>query len=301
MRELTYTIAPEQDGISVKTFLRRAQGMSSRVLIRLKKMPGGITVNGAPVHVPHILHTGDRLVLRLADEQPETIPAELPLQIAYEDDDLLIADKPPGMPTHPHGVHRTDTLANAVAAHYKRNGLHARVRPLYRLDADTSGLVVFAKHAAAAQTQIDKRYYAIVSCAPGALAQQGTVDLPLGRPDPGSIRRAVLPDGQHAITHYRVLAQEDGYAHLALQLQTGRTHQIRAHFAHIGCPLLGDRLYGGATELIARQALHCGALTLIHPVTGKRLAFYCPFPEDYKTCLRTVRLPVVAPSHNEFS
>lgn len=203
-------------------------------------------------------------------------PAELPLDIIYEDEDFLIVNKAPGMPVHPSPGHDRDSLLNAVSFYYTSSGQSHRVRPLYRLDKDTSGALAMAKHRIAAGAVTEKTYLAVCE---GELPASGTVDEPIGLKDGSKIVRA-CGYGQPAVTHFRSLCSEGGHTLIELWLETGRTHQIRAHMAHIGHPLAGDDLYGGGREYIGRQALHCYGLKVECKAAGMSGTFLAPVPVD---------------------
>ncbi len=213
------------------------------------------------------------------------------VEIPYEDDDLLVFNKPADMPCHQSCGHAADTLANVFAAHCDHLGLDLMYRPLNRLDRDTSGAVLVAKNrfaAARVTNNFHKTYQAILlGCPP---QPQGRVDAPIRREFPEEMRRIVAPDGQRAVTNYRVLAQ--GMAEgqplslVDFVLETGRTHQIRVHMAHLGCPVLGDELYGQKSELIPRQALHCRHIAFPQPVTGQEIRVDCPLPADMQAVSR---------------
>ena len=213
------------------------------------------------------------------------------VEIPYEDDDLLVFNKPADMPCHQSCGHAADTLANVFAAHCDALRLDLMYRPLNRLDRDTSGAVLVAKNrfaAAKVTNNFHKTYQAILlGCPP---QPQGRVDAPIRREFPEEMRRIVAPDGQRAVTNYRVLAQGTVEGQLLslvdFVLETGRTHQIRVHMAHLGCPVLGDELYGQKSELIPRQALHCRHIAFPQPVTGQEIRVDCPLPADMQAVSR---------------
>lgn len=288
MTILTFPILPGEDGLSVNTVLRRGRGCSGTLLKAVKRC-GGILLDGAPVPVSHTAHTGQTLILRLPDDPEDGLtPLPAPLDIFFEDEHLLILQKPPRVAVHPTSGHHDGTLASMVKAHYLSRGENHLFRPVNRLDSGTSGLMVAAKHSYAQERLIaqlhtpafTRRYLALCTRAPSP--DSGTVDAPIGRVLGEVLRREVRPDGKSARTHYKTCAvQPDGTALVELTLDTGRTHQIRVHMAYLGCPLLGDYLYGReCPERIHRPALHACALSLHHPVTGERLTFDCPLPED---------------------
>lgn len=278
MRTLAYDVPEHWAGGPVSLFVRRELGLSARTLAEVK-YEGGIRVNGIPCHANAGLCPGDRLELRLREALPPPAgDAGLPFPVVYEDEDYLIVQKPPGMPVHPSPGHDRDSVYTALSGWYAGSGLVCRVRPLYRLDKDTSGLLALARHRAAAGAELGKTYLAVCQ---GELWGEGTVDAPIGLAEGSKIRRACgAAGGQPALTHWRALARGDGHTLLALRLETGRTHQIRAHMAYLGRPLAGDDLYGGSRERMGRQALHCCTLGLCCRALGVRRWFASPLPED---------------------
>ena len=280
MRKIELLVPPEFEGAALKSFLRKHCGVSAGLLACLKREPGGLMRNHLPVIATDLLHRGDRVVLSLSEEPVSAEAVELPFSVVYEDEDLLVADKPPGMPMYPCPGHDRDSLANGVAEYCRKTGETYAFRPVYRLDRDTTGLVVLAKNRYAAGKlagRIQKTYLAVCM---GALIGEGEIDAPIGLLEGHTIQRAVTPEGQTAVTHWKSLSSAVGAALLALTLETGRTHQIRVHLAHIGHPLFGDDLYGGTREFIGRQALHCSSACFLHPVYGNPLSLHSPFPED---------------------
>ena len=236
-------------------YLRRECGLSHRQISRLKQVEGGMTVNGQHLRSVDIIRPGDVIRLHLTDTPNIAPNPSLTVPVAFEDADVRFFDKPAGMPIHPSHGHREDTLGNAFAAMFPQETF----RPVNRLDANTSGLTAAARHAiAAAQLpgRIRKTYLAVVT---GTPPDEGTVDAPLGRTEESIIVRCIRPDGQSAVTHFRTLRRGAKYSLVELNLETGRTHQIRVHMASLGCPLAGDSLYGGDMSDIPRHALHCCA------------------------------------------
>lgn len=278
-RTLSYAIPPEWQGRPVKDFLRRQLGLSARALAELKRLEGGLTLNGKPCRSVDPLPAGGVLELRLPAENVFYEAVAGPLSILYEDEDYLIVDKPPGMPIHPSPGHDRDSLLNRVAYYYGKTGQTPAFRPLYRLDRDTSGLVAVGKHRlAVSSAQQEKRYLAVCE---GFLSGCGTVDVPIGLEVGSKIKRCCGTEGaQPAVTHWRAIAQREGHTLLELRLETGRTHQIRVHMAFLGHPLAGDDLYGGSCTRIARQALHCGRLLLSSRALQVSRLFSAPFPGD---------------------
>lgn len=282
MRTIRYIIGPADQGKTVERFLRRDQGFSGGVVLALKKLPEGLLLNGAHIRTVDLLSAGDVLEINLPD-QPKRMPlSDIPVPILYEDEDVIVYNKPAGMPCHQSGGHIYDTLASVYAAHCARTGEVTSFRPINRLDKDTTGAVAAAKNRFAAGKlwkRVKKRYFALVQGEPPF--PHGLIDLPILPEHPMEIRRIVDPDGQQARTEYRLLATGGGVSLVGLVLHTGRTHQIRVHFSHLGMPLVGDAFYGGEEEPgLKRQALHCGTVRFFHVITGERLEIAAPFPED---------------------
>lgn len=278
MREISYTVPAEFDGVQAQVFLK-SRGISRRVLTALKRS-GGLTRGGGTLRTVDAVHAGEVITLQLdGGETSVAANPELSADIVYEDEDVVVFNKPPFMPVHPSQRHHDDTLANLFAARYP--GLP--FRPINRLDRNTSGLCVCAKNqfaAAALSGSISKVYYAITDGTPHG----DTVDAPIGRLGDSVIERCVTPDGKPAVTHFRKIAGERR-ALLRITLETGRTHQIRVHMAHIGFPLCGDDMYGGDCTAISRQALHCGEVKFTLPVSGERITISAPLPDDMAAIL----------------
>ncbi len=292
MPVLTFTVPEQNDGISVYNFLRAKCGVSYRLIHRLKRVPMGITANGFHIRTIDPLCGGDVVALNIPEDENPTVPVEMPIDIVYEDEHIAVINKPFGMPVHPAREHVADTLANAFSAHLLANGEpNSAFRVINRLDRDTSGLVLTAKNSHAASLlhgRTDKIYYAICQ---GILTESGTVDAPIRVKEGHGIQREVGEGGIRAVTHWcamrnMTLTARNGVSYdltlLEIHLETGRTHQIRVHFSSMGMPLAGDDMYGGSRDLISRQALHCGQLDFSHPITGKRLQFTSPLPDDMK-------------------
>lgn len=285
MARLCFSVPPEWDSKPVKSFVRLYLGFSARALSELKRTPGGMERNGRPVRAVDLLCAGDELILTPPEEEAAYPPVEAALSILYESGDFLALNKPAHMPVHPSPGHDLDSLCNAVAYYYAKTGQRRLVRPLYRLDRDTSGILVLAKHRPAAGAQVSKKYYAVCE---GALSGLGTIDLPIGLGPQSKIRR-VCGVGERAVTHWRALCSAQGHTLLELTLETGRTHQIRAHFSQIGHPLAGDDLYGGSRALIGRQALHCGMVRLSCPALRTDETLTLDLPDDVQTAFPWVR------------
>lgn len=289
MRELTFVVPSDFDGAKLKTFLRGSCKVSAGMLTRLKWVYNGITVNGEHAHVIRIIHTGDTVVLKLPEQETSVIPEPIPLSVLFEDDDLLILNKPWGMAMYPTPGNDSGSLANAAAFHAKQRGEIFSLHPVYRLDKNTSGIVVLAKHGYAASALafcVQKTYWAVCE---GFLEGSGTIDQPIRLVEGRGIQREVGdgPGSQRAVTHWTAVSHSPhNHTLLRIQLETGRTHQIRVHFSSIGHPLAGDDFYGGSRKWIQRQALHCGEASFVHPVTNETIHFSQPMPADMQRLLK---------------
>lgn len=275
MSKLVFTVETYDEPVTVQDYLR-GQGVSRRLLQKLKNRDGGLTCNGAFIRTVDIVRDGDVLVLD-SEERNEIEPnSSLYAEIAFESESLVIFDKPSGMPVHPSVRHRDDTLGNFFAHLYPE----LTFRPVNRLDKDTSGLCIVAKNPYSAnllQGHCDKTYFAVVH---GNIVGDGTIDAPIAREQESIIVRCVRSDGQRAVTHYKSIKANEKYTLLEINLETGRTHQIRVHFAHIGHALAGDDLYGGQRDNIGRQALHCGRMEFILPETQEKITVNSALPHD---------------------
>lgn len=288
MRLLTHVITAAEDGLRADTVLRETMRLSGSVLKHVKHIPGGITLDGQNIWTSYLVHTGQTLGVRLGDEtNGDALPRPGPLDIVYEDEDIVVLNKPAGVLTHPGPTDIFNTIGNFLTNYYNIQEVPFVFRPVNRLDKPTSGLMVVARHAHAhslLREQLHtpdfiRRYLAVCDGVPAPEA--GVIDLPIGVDDETYLKRQVTPDGAPSRTRYRVLDTSEGRALTALELETGRTHQIRIHMAAIGCPLTGDFLYGTENSaVIDRTALHSAYLSLLHPITGKRLSFTAPLPGD---------------------
>ena len=290
VRSIEYSIPSSWMG-SLQQFLK-SKGYSTQCLISLKMKPDNVLLNGQPVYLSANMVPGDLLTVHIHEEHSsEHIdPVEMPLDIIYEDEDVMVINKPAGMPIHPSQNNRDNSLGNALAWYFARQNRPFVFRCVNRLDRDTSGLTMIAKHQVSAAilsaqltdkvtTGLEREYWAIVRGCPGPLT--GTIDIPLGRKEGSIIERIPDPEhGQRAVTHYRVLETKNGHSLVSLLLETGRTHQIRVHMKYLGHPLIGDYLYNPDMEYIQRQALHAHRLSFTHPITGQRMEFVSPLPLD---------------------
>lgn len=282
MRTLEYTIDESFEGKKLYSFLKGHVHLSTKLVRSLKRIENGLTINGTHAKTPDILKKGDVVVLNIPDDEKTAEPGEIMPEVIYEDSDVLVVNKPPFMPIHESHNHRGDTLANCVCGYLLKKGMSCSFRAVGRLDKGTSGLVVCAlnSHAAARLSgNIEKTYYAIAT---GRFDGSGTIDKPIFRPDPMKTLRTVDDRGDRAVTHWEALATDGKLTLLKICLETGRTHQIRVHFAFLGAALLGDRMYGEECDDITHQALHCGEAAFIQPVTGERIVCRADLPEDMK-------------------
>ena len=293
---MTFTITKEYSGKTVLSFLKSKLKISSSALSALKRDPIGIRANGEHVTVRYILQEGDLLSVNEID-LPEDgneaiIPVKMPLNVIYENDDILLIDKPPHMPTHPSHGHTDDTLANAVAYIYKEREIPFVFRPIGRLDRNTSGISLIAKHSIAAsymyyarqKSMMGKRYLAILE---GRVEADGcfhTIETHMKRQTESIIVRCVSEGDDEqsfiAITKWKLLYTNDKISVVEAIPITGRTHQLRVHFAHIGHPILGDDVYGSESDIIDRHALHASLLSLPIPYGEEITEFISPPPTD---------------------
>ena len=263
--------------------------MSLALFRSQKRVPDGLTLNGEHTRSIDIIHTGDILRVNIPEDERSSIPSDYPLDIIYEDEDIIVINKPAELPMHESHNHQGDTLANALAGHLTKKGKPAVFRAIGRLDKGTSGAVVCALNsfsAAKLSGKIEKEYLAVPT---GEYSENGTIDKPIYRPDPIKTYRTADDRGDRAVTHYFPMEWAEDYSLLRIRLETGRTHQIRVHFAFLGTPLYGDTMYGTADKDISRQALHCRSLTFIHPVTNEEMTFEAELPEDMKILIDRLR------------
>jgi 23S rRNA pseudouridine1911/1915/1917 synthase len=288
-RQFTYKISDTDIGKTIGIFLKE-QGFSSTIITHLKRTEHGILLNGTWAYTRDKLNKNDELSIQLIETESSSniVPSSLPLDIVYEDEDLLIVNKPADMPIHPSQGNYDNTLANAVAHYFQSQDIPYTYRCINRLDRDTTGLLILAKHMYSASLlsemvanrEIHREYLAIAT---GEVPETGTIIAPIGRVDGSTIERHVDEmQGDYACTHYKRLDYNNGYSLVSLKLETGRTHQIRVHMKHIGHPLPGDFLYNPDYSVIERQALHSHKLSFIHPISGKPLEFVADLPMDMK-------------------
>lgn len=278
MREIELVIKPSDNNRQIRDILHNF-GVSASLLIKLKQTENGITLNGKFAKAIDRACTNDILRIRIESKGHMPAPLEMDIEIPYEDDDIIVLNKPPLLPVHESRNHIGDTLSNFVAYHIKED---TAFRAVFRLDRDTSGLVLVAKHelsAAKLAGKIEKDYYAVVG---GIISEAGTIDAPIARCGDSIIKRKVDESGERAVTHFEPVSVKDNSTLLKIKLETGRTHQIRVHMEHIGHPLLGDSLYDGDCSNISRQALHCKDIYFVHPITNEKIHISSDFPEDMR-------------------
>lgn len=313
MRTLEFIVPSEYDGRKVLHYLRGSAGLSSRLIRNLKMFENGMMLNGVHVRTVDIIHTGDRITVNLPEDEVAETAAdiyEMPsllsensdvdasftftslsdygVEILYEDEDLIVVNKPATLAIHPSHNHQGDTLANLIAAYLKTKNRVSVFRAVGRLDKGTSGIVICALNAFAAnklQGNIRKTYYALPS---GHYSGSGTVNAPIYRPDPIKTYRTVDPRGDYAVTHWTAVKTSEKMSLVRVNLETGRTHQIRVHFAHLGTPLVGDTMYGEPDVRISHQALHCGEAAFKHPYSGDDIVITADIPQDMQKLIDTL-------------
>lgn len=284
LRKIEYKVSEEYNGTPLYYFLRECVGISTRIIQTLRHTKKSVFINGEESRVIDKVKTDDKIEIFLPEKTEPPILWETDLDVIFEDEDLLIINKPSGVSVHPTRNHPNGTLCNAVAAYLKNQGNENFVaRAVGRLDKVTSGVMVFAKNAFVASKlngNLDKTYLAL---AEGVLEGEGTVNAPIYRPDMNKTIRAVGEQGDEAITIWKALKSFDNKTLLEIKTVTGRTHQIRVHSAHMGHPLVGDEMYGAkVTHNIKRAALHCYKVKIIHPVTNEEKIFVAELPEDFE-------------------
>ena len=295
--KFTYKVTQEDESkeLQVKELLRHKFNLSSRLRTKIKKHRG-VTLNGEPVNPWFIPKCGDKLAISIPDEVSYFPPEPIPIVPIFEDEDLLVINKQPGVVVHPTNGHPDHTIANGVTQYMLDTHQSFKIRFINRLDRDTSGLLVLGKNSHAQDGFVKqmksggvvKKYLAVVK---GIFPEdKGTINEPLGRPNPDQVQRGVVPGGHPSITHFQVVKRfPSGYTLMELTLETGRTHQLRVHLSHLGYPIVGDTLYGCEEPLlIKRQALHAERLSFLHPMTGIPLNLEAPMPLDMLQLLNRI-------------
>ena len=288
-----YIVADRYDGMALEEYLKTVMEVSARQRQKLF-FSRGVYVNGVSAHTKRALKAGDMVAIRqFKDTSYGVTPEEGNLDIIYEDNDVIVVNKPAGILVHPAGCTESGTLANYLAGYFKQKKQIVTIRPVHRLDRDTTGCVLFAKSGKLqttlekmlAEGKIHRRYEAVIVGAGSKLAEecpQGIIEAPIAKDVFRPNRRVVASGGQRAVTHFQVLKEGQSFSILSLWLETGRTHQIRVHLAHSGYPVVGDKMYGRADKSLGRQALHAAALEFIHPLTGEKLKLRAKRPEDFQ-------------------
>ena len=293
---LNYKIKKDDNYINVKQVLKEEFLISDRLLLKLKTNKQ-FFLNDKIVYVSHPVKENDTITVNLDFEETSEniVPTEISLNILYEDNAFLILNKPAGIAIHPSCSHFSTSLSNGVKYYFEKIGLKRKIRPVNRLDKDTSGVVIFAKNeyiqeclTRQMKNNIFKKEYIALLC--GHLEnKKATIDAPIARENDSIIKRCIRPDGDRAISHYEVLEEYDSFSKVKFIIETGRTHQIRVHSSYIGHPVLGDTLYGTASSLISRQALHSYKVSFIHPLTKEPLEITAPLFEDMNLLINEKR------------
>ena len=293
--KLEYQVEEKEVGLKVIDVVASGMHISSR-LIRKCKSNHNIFLNKKKTSVNKIVDEGDIITLMLDHDENTFEPNPIEINIAFENADMMAINKPPFLVVHPTKGHPEGTLANAISYYQYKSNQNFKTRFINRLDRDTSGIVLIAKNAYAQQfiseqmqkDEVDKIYYAVVK---GVVKQaQGTINEPIERAEEGDILRVVRPDGLPSITHYEVVERFNGYSLLKVKLETGRTHQIRVHLAHMGHGIIGDHLYGTLSDLIDRQALHCFEMSFKKPRGSESVVVNAPLPEDINKLIEALRI-----------
>lgn len=295
---LKHTVSPEEDNVQLRNILRRKLCLSNTLLKGMKQTQN-ILVNGKQIRFIDRVHQGDVVSVRLNFEGEDSaiVPEDIPLDILYEDDSVIALNKPADMVIHPCSGHPDKTLGNALMGYYRRTDQRIKLRPMGRLDTNTTGIVLFAKNPYVQDFLIhqmkdrryEKNYLGIVHG--GFNPPEGEISLPIARREGSIIERVTDPSGAESLTLYETIRMNQGFSLVRFRIITGRTHQIRVHCAAVGHPLLGDTLYGKIpTERIERQALHAHRVTFLHPESGQKLTLTAPVPEDMKMVIAALKL-----------
>ena len=288
LMKLTYVVTNSDE--SIKQILKNKFNMSDRFILKLKSS-NSIYINGVPVFINYNIQVNDILTIieNSKEDSSNIVPnSNIKLNILYEDDFLLIVDKPSNLPVHPSILHYEDSLSNAVKYYFDKIDLYKKIRPVNRLDKDTSGIVIFAKNEyiqeclvkQMKQNVFKKKYLAVLS---GILEKDsGTISAPIARKNDSIIEREIREDGDLAISHFKVLERFNNMTLVEYTLETGRTHQLRVHSKYIGHPIVGDSLYGLQSPLISRQALHAYEVSFVHPINKEKMLIHSDLPDDIK-------------------
>ena len=290
--ELKYIVKDLSNYTNIRQVLKNEFNMSNRLITKLKQS-NFIYLNDTQTYLDKTLSIGDIVKCKIDfnESSENIIPTKMDLKIIYEDDYILAVDKPCNMTVHPSILHYESSLSNGVKYYFESIGLNKKIRPVNRLDRDTTGIVLFAKNEYIQECLIKqmsnksfyKEYIAILD---GIVKNdKGTINAPIARKDGSIIERCIDENGSKAISHYEVIDIKNNLSLVKFILETGRTHQIRLHSKHIGYPILGDTLYGNESNLISRQALHCHKISFIHPITKNKLELVAPMPEDMKKAI----------------
>lgn len=291
-RTFKYVISKDNSNITITDFLKR-NGFSRHVIISLKKDTGSVVLNDKKALLNTVLKENDILNIFYNENNssPNIVPADIPIDIVYEDEDIMLINKAHNMPIHPSIEHYEDTVANALMYYFRKHHIDFTFRCINRLDTDTTGLILIAKHAVSAailskdmtKRRIHREYIAAVS---GMIPPKGRICAPIARKENSIIERCVdFENGEYAVTNFERISYKNGYSLVKLQLETGRTHQIRVHMNYIGHPLPGDYLYNPVYDKINRQPLHSHKLSFSHPITGKHMEFTAKLPDDFNVFL----------------
>lgn len=292
---IEYRVKNDNDNQKVSQILRNHLKLSRGEMRRIKRC-AGLMVNDQTVRLNSLVKEGDLIRVNLQDDDDQpVIPQDIPLDIIFEDEHILVVNKPSNMLVHPLSYHVLNTLANGVIYHWQQQGHNSKFRAVSRLDKDTSGVILIAKssyicHQLSGQMKNNmcrREYLAVVH--DRITMDSGIIDLPIGRPNDNSLIFGVTPQGKEAITHFTVIKRFAGGSLVKLRLETGRTHQIRVHMRHLGHPIMGDDLYGGSLDLIHRQALHSWRLEFNHPVTKEHMRLEAPLPADMTSLIQKLK------------
>ena len=293
--ELSYLVNNKYK--TVREILKQEFEISDRLLLRLKKEQK-FFLNNEKSYSHTLVKNGDivTVLVDFEEDNSNIVPTKMELDILYEDESMLVINKPSNVAIHPSCMHYDNSLSNGVKYYFDSINLKKKIRPVNRLDKDTSGVVIFAKNEYIQECLVKqmknktfkKEYVAIID---GNLNEKnGTISAPIARKENSIIERCVSPLGATAITHYEVINEYSNYSFVKFTLETGRTHQIRVHTAYIGHPISGDTLYGNTSPYISRQALHCSKLTFIHPISRKKIYIEASLPEDMSKFLKVIQI-----------